>query len=255
MWWLTIAASLAGSADRTEKTPTKGAPPAPHWTYEGEEGPAHWAELSPDFHACGDGHAQTPIDVNSRYAETVGLDDVLFHYHPVAGKVVNNGHTVQATLGAGNAIEVDGGYYELLQFHEHSPSEHRLDGKSFPLELHLVHSDATGHLAVVGVFVTPGPANPALEPFLAAMSPKVAAEKPLAAPYDPAALLPAHHDVYRYTGSLTTPPCTEGVRWIVMATPVTASEEQIERIRALYEHNARPIQALNGRMVLSDATP
>ncbi|MEQ1569258.1 MAG: carbonic anhydrase family protein [Myxococcota bacterium] len=228
---------------------------APHWTYEGDEGPSHWGELAPEFETCSSGHAQTPIDLNTRYAESVGLDDAVFHYHPVPAKIVNNGHTIQVNLEVGNAIEIDSTYYELVQFHLHTPSEHRVNGKPYPMELHLVHKDAAGHLAVMGVFVTEGEENQALASVFDNMSGKVAQEKALSDAYDPAAILPEDHRFFRYTGSLTTPPCSEDVRWMVLGASISASAEQIEKFHGLFENNARPVQALNGRTVLVDATP
>ncbi|MEQ1503220.1 MAG: carbonic anhydrase family protein [Myxococcota bacterium] len=246
----------AAKADKGGKAEDKGHEEAPHWTYEGETGPAHWAELSPEWATCGDGHAQTPIDLNTRFAESVGLDDVVLHYHPTDATVVNNGHTIQVDVAGGNAIELDGEHYDLAQFHLHTPSEHRLDGQSYEMELHLVHKDARGNLAVIGVFLQPGPATPALDEVFDTMAGlKTGKKDDLPTPIDPLALLPHRQAMVRYSGSLTTPPCSEGVRWIVMTTPITVSPEQIVAFHDLYEHNARPLQALRGRAVLVDATP
>lgn len=228
-----------------------------HWTYDASDtGPAHWGELSPAFAACKDGHAQTPIDVNTRYAYEVGLDNVVLHYHPTPGaKVSDNGHTVVVSMPTGDAVEVDGQYFELLQFHFHAPSEHRLDGQPFPMEMHLVHKDAKGQLAVLGVFIQPGAENAALSAVFDAMGVKPGEAQTLSSPIDPAALLPTNTEVARYAGSLTTPPCSEGVRWVVFTHPIEASAEQIAAFTALYDNNARPIQGMNGRSLLLDATP
>jgi carbonic anhydrase len=225
-----------------------------HWTYEGAEGPEHWGELSPEWAKCSTGHAQTPIDINHAYAEPIGLDDVVFHYHPLQSNILNNGHTIQVNLPQGDAIEVDGDYYELAQFHFHAPSEHKLDGRRYPIELHLVHKDAKGNLAVVGIFLEEGAENKGLDPVFATMELKAGQEKPIASELDVSLFLPPDHEMMRYTGSLTTPPCSEGVRWIVFTQPVTASAEQLGRFQKMYDHNARPIQALNGRTLLQDAT-
>jgi carbonic anhydrase len=236
----------------------KHEPPAdhgqPHWTYDGAEGPEHWGELSPEWAKCSTGHSQTPIDINHAYAEPIGLDDVVFHYHPLQSKILNNGHTIQVNLPQGDAIEVDGDYYELAQFHFHAPSEHKLDGRRFPLELHLVHKDAKGNLAVVGIFLEEGPESNGLDPVFASMELKAGQEKPISSSLDASLFLPPDHEMMRYTGSLTTPPCSEGVRWIVFTQPVSASAEQLEHFLKMYHHNARPIQALNGRTLLQDAT-
>ncbi|MEZ4235456.1 MAG: carbonic anhydrase [Myxococcota bacterium] len=251
-----VVASTALAGSKSHDTSHSGGSKGDvHWSYDGETGPAHWSELSPDFAACAQGRQQTPVDVNLRYADTVGLEDLVLHYHPSHSSLLNNGHTVQASLEKGNAVELDGKYYELLQLHFHSPSEHRLNGKLYPMEMHLVHKDAEGHLAVVGVLIEEGEATPAFDPVFAEMAIKAGQEKELKGELDPAALLPARHELVRYSGSLTTPPCSEGVRWTLYTEPVTLSAKQIEQFKKLYDHNARPIQALNGRPLLVDATP
>lgn len=253
----TVAKAAKPSAKGAAKAAPKAKEPEPiHWTYEADaSGPEHWAELSPEFALCATGHAQTPIDLNTRYADEVGLDDIVFHYHPATPTIVNNGHTIQANWPGDSAIELDGEYYSLLQFHVHTPSEHRLDGKQYDMELHLVHKDARGDLAVIGVFLEAGLGTPALTQVFDAMNLKAGQQAVLPVPLDPVGLLPADSAVVRYHGSLTTPPCSEGVRWTVFRTPLSVTSEQIAAFKAMYEHNARPIQPVRGRAILVDATP
>lgn len=227
---------------------------SPHWAYDGEEGQSHWSELAPTFAKCAEGRAQSPVDLNTRASAAVGLDNVLFHYHPVTGVEVNNGHTVQVDVGQGDSIELDGARYDLAQFHLHTPSEHRLDGKQYPAELHFVHKDARGQLAVVGVFLDVGAPTAALADVFAAMPTKAGQQKPLAKPLDLASVLPPSAGTLRYEGSLTTPPCSEGVHWVVFREPVTVSEAQLASFKKLYSGNARELQAQNGRMVLQDTS-
>ena len=247
-------AAPAAAPSRASKSRPVATPTEIHWTYEGDAGPSHWAELSPEWAKCGAGRAQTPIDINTDYADRIGLDDPVFHYHPLAPKIVNNGHTIEVDLPKGDAIELDGSYYELVQFHFHAPSEHRLNGRQYPMELHLVHKDAEGNLVVVGVFLEPGDALSTLGPVFDGMGLKTGQEKQLGVEVDPRGLVPADHSLLRYEGSLTTPPCSEGVRWVVFTHPMTVSPEQIGAFTKLYTGNARPVQALNGRTLLVDQT-
>jgi carbonic anhydrase len=168
--------------------------------------------------------------------------------------VVNNGHTIQVNGGAGNSIRVDGVTYRLLQFHFHTPSEHTLNGKRFPLELHLVHQDASGHLAVVGVLFQQSGSNLSLAPVWKHLPSRVGEQRPLGAAFNAGSLLPADRRSYRYTGSLTTPTCAEGVRWMVMESPVRISLGQVDAFRRLVPFNSRPLQPLNGRLLIEDIT-
>jgi carbonic anhydrase len=221
---------------------------ASEWGYGGENGPAKWSSLKPEFGACL-GRNQSPVDI----AATIDavLPPLTFAYRAAATDVVNNGHTVQVNYGPGSTVKIDGIAFELKQFHFHSPSENRVSGKAYPLEAHLVHADKDGNLAVVAVFFQEGPANPALGAVWAQM-PKAPGQKNAAPPaLSAAALLPANRDYWRYNGSLTTPPCTEGVRWIVMKHAGTVSKEQVAAFGAtLGFANNRPVQAVNARPVL-----
>jgi carbonic anhydrase len=241
-----LIAALGIGAVAAQETP-------PHWTYEGEEGPEHWGALDTAYAACATGVEQSPIDLTS--AEAFDLVDVQTDYHESALTILNNGHTIQANYDAGSAMTVNGDTYELKQFHFHTPSEHTIDGEAFPLEVHFVHADADGHLAVIGVMLVEGDAdNAAFAPVFDAMPAEEAeAEAVEGAQIDANAMLPENQLYYTYRGSLTTPPCSEGVRWIVMTTPVELSAAQIEAFHAIFELNARPVQPLNTRGLLLDS--
>ena len=221
---------------------------AAHWGYEGDAGPSHWASLNEDYALCGLGQNQSPVNLTGFVeADLPALD---LRYDAPGQEVVNNGHTVQVNTAAGGVLRVDGQEFALKQFHFHAPSENRLNGQSFPMEAHLVHVSEDGHLAVVAVFFNEGQANPALDKVWPAM-PEKTGKQPLAKGVDVNTLLPVSRDYYRFNGSLTTPPCSEGVRWFVLKQPVEASPAQIEQFRKVMHHdNNRPVQPLNARLIL-----
>jgi len=219
-----------------------------HWGYSGAEGPENWVHLSRDYSACS-GKNQSPIDL-SAFVEA-DLEPIQFAYQAGGNEILNNGHTVQVNYAPGSMIEVVGRAFELTQFHFHAPSENRIGGKSFPMEAHLVHSDKDGNLAVVAVMLEEGAPNQALEAAWAKMPEKEGDRHALTEAVSAESLLPANRDYYRFNGSLTTPPCTEGVWWLVMKQPVSASMEQIERFAHVMHHpNNRPLQPVNARPVL-----
>ncbi len=232
-------------------TPTASAPASdPEWGYHGAEGPAGWGEL-PGAEACSLGKEQSPIDLSG--AEVTDLPDVDIDYQPTQLTVINTGHAMQAAYQPGSFIAIEGQRYQLLQFHHHSPSEHTVEGKHAQAEFHFVHQNDEGRLAVLGVLVDEGPANEALEKFLAASPQEVGATTaPEGKQIDAIALLPAERDSYRYSGSLTTPPCSEDVTWVVMASPITASRDQLDRLAELSGANNRPVQKLEGRDLQTD---
>jgi carbonic anhydrase len=220
-----------------------------HWGYSGHEGPEHWGDLDPAFALCGTGKNQSPIDL-SGFVEA-DLAPIAFEYGAGAQGAINNGHTIQANVAPGSRITVDGHGFELKQFHFHSPSENLVDGRSFPMEAHLVHADADGNLAVVAVLFEEGEANPAVAAVWEKMPAEAGGKAALETAADPQGLLPADRDYYRFNGSLTTPPCSEGVWWLVMKQPVTVSKEQIAAFEAVMHHpNNRPVQPANARPVL-----
>jgi len=219
-----------------------------HWSYSGEAGPQNWGKLEAEFAACGIGKNQSPIDlVNVPKGDLKPLE---IAYGKGANEIVNNGHTVQVNYRPGSSLVVDGRSFELKQFHFHAPSENTFDGKHFPLEGHFVHADKDGHLAVVAVMFREGAANPVLATLWKSMPGKAGDKKALASLPSAAGLLPADRGYYRFTGSLTTPPCSEGVEWLVIKQPATASKQQIGAFgKAVGGPNNRPVQPLNGRHV------
>lgn len=220
----------------------------PHWAYEGTAGPAAWGSLRPEFALCSNGERQSPIDIRDGLA--VDLEPVRFDYQPGRFAVVDNGHTVQVNLAPGSAIDIGGRRYELVQFHFHRPSEERIDGRQFEMSVHLVHRDAQGRLAVVGVLLEKGPAQPVVQTVWNNLPLEKHEEAAARTTIDPAGLLPADRRYYTYMGSLTTPPCSEGVQWVVMRAPVTAGPDQLELFGRLYPMNARPLQSAGGRRIL-----
>lgn len=219
-----------------------------HWTYEGEEGPAKWGSLCEDYATCMKGKHQSPINIT--HAMDATLENITFSYKANKLDVSNNGHTIQANMEKGNTISIDGDTYELLQLHFHSPSEHQFDGKNLIGEMHLVHKSTEGKLAVVGVLIEQGKKNTKL----AAIWDNMPAEKDEHITNDklminPSELLPVKTTYSRYSGSLTTPPCSEEVKWFVMSNTITMSEEQLEKFEATIGENNRPVQAINDRMI------
>jgi len=223
----------------------KGA--APHWGYAGHAGADKWGDLQSDYATCKLGKEQSPIDI--RGAQKADLPAIGFAYTPSPAEVVNNGHTVQVNLkGGGNATLPTGGY-QLLQFHFHTPSEEKIAGQVYPLVAHLVHRNAEGKLAVVAVLFKEGRENAALASVFAAMPAKAEQSAPLKADFNVSDLLPKEQGYYAFVGSLTTPPCSEGVRWQVLKQPVEISKAQLAAFRKLYPMNARPVQPLGSRVV------
>ncbi len=236
----------AGAAIASDAPAHGGA--AAHWSYEGEGSPEKWGELQSDFKACQLGLEQTPIDLGSGIKGDVGSVD--YDYKPLSLRIVNNGHTIQANADPGSACVIGDTRYELLQFHLHHPSEHLLAGRNFDLECHFVHKASTGALAVTGVFIRPGAANAALKAFFESMPAKEGPEVRVGNTIDVGAVLPKSGGYFRYMGSLTTPPCSEGLTWTVHKEPIEASVEQIQKFAALFPKNARPVQKRNHRFVI-----
>lgn len=220
-----------------------------HWSYRAPTDPAHWDKLQPDFVGCKAGHEQSPINIHA--AAKVGLAPLSFDYAPTKATVANTGHTIQVNLQQGNTVKLASGDYQLLQFHFHTPSEEKIDGKSYPLEAHLVHRNAEGKLAVVAVLFKQGKENPLLTKVFASMPTHPDDKAELSDAVNPADLLPSRQGYYAYMGSLTTPPCTEGVHWEVMKQPLEVSKAQLAMFKKLYPMNARPVQPLNGRTLQS----
>lgn len=218
-----------------------------HWAYSGATGPENWGQLKPEFRQCMLGKRQSPIDI--RDGIPVELDPIAFDYRPTAFRVIDNGHTVQVNVDAGNGITVSGRRYELVQFHFHRPSEERINGRQFDMSAHLVHKDPEGRLAVVAVLLNAGPANPVVQQVWNNLPLEKSLEQAAMQPIDLNRLLPEARHYYTYMGSLTTPPCSEGVLWLVMKQPAGVSREQVQVFSRLYPMNARPVQAASGRLI------
>ena len=254
-----VSVACGGPASSTKPAPPAAA--APEWHYEGAEGPEHWGKLSAAFATCGEGRNQSPIDLANAQSATTEelrahfpLADLRVAHHEHVADGINNGHTIQINYPDSETLNVGGVAYQLAQYHFHGPSEHTVEGKHFPMEMHLVHKSAGDQLAVVGVLIAEGGHNAAFDPVWA----NLPAQKGVETHYpkvkvDVDALLPAGRTSYRYDGSLTTPPCSEGVSWIVMASPIELSTEQIAAFTHVIKDNSRPVQNLNGRTILTDA--
>jgi len=222
----------------------------PHWTYVGATGPAQWGSLEKEYSACAVGRAQSPIDIRDTTAKPADLPPIDFHYKPSPLKIIDNNHTVQIDYEPGSFITANGKQYRLVQFHFHRPSEERLNGKRYPMVAHLVHKDAAGKLAVVAVLLATGPQNPLIKTLWNNLPREKEIEVSLEqVEINVADLLPKDKAYYTFIGSLTTPPCSEGVTWFVLKHPESISGDEVARFSKLYPMNARPVQPLNGREV------
>jgi carbonic anhydrase len=237
------APAPAGPAPTPDRAPA--AQPA-HWSYDGESGPGHWAELDADFGTCAAGTDQSPIDLPA--AVPAPSTSIRLSTADAEGDVFDSGHAVEIESdGKGDTLTYAGTEFDLQQAHAHVPSEHTVNGEPAAAELHLVHADAAGNLLVLGILVTEGEASVALTPFVdAAAHPRDLEDVSV----DVAGLLPQDLVHYEYSGSLTTPPCTENVQWVVLGTPISMSAEQIDVLQAVHSHNARPTQVLGERVVI-----
>jgi carbonic anhydrase len=236
-------AAPAPAGHGKEATKTADAHAAPHWGYEGAMGPDKWGS---EFPTCGKGQAQSPLDIKGPFVK--GRISVTADYKAGPLRILNNGHTIQVNVAAGSKLRIDGVPYDLLQFHFHRPSEEQIDGKPMAMVIHFVHKNSAGKLAVVGVLLKEGNENPGIKT-LWSYAPQV--EGPEVTPEDvvfnPANLLPREFDFYSYDGSLTTPPCTEGVRFFILKSTVNVSKEQVGTFP--FKKNARPVQPQNGRLI------
>jgi carbonic anhydrase len=223
-----------------------------HWGYEGDEGPSHWGELSADFSRCRDGQNQSPVDLVADLS--VDLPELVFEYKGTPLHETNNGHTIMVSVDTGRNFLVVPEWqerYELKQGHFHSPSEHTVNGEHFSMEIHLVHANEQGQLVVVGIMIDEGEENAMLNKIWSFMPEQVgdSTDSPMTV-FD-AGVLPSTRDYYKYNGSLTTPPCSEGVSWVVLREPLTASAEQVERFKQrVGPATNRPVQPRNARIIL-----
>lgn len=236
---LTLPAAGCGSSDEdrtaNQQASNESAEEAT-WSYDGETGPEHWASLSSDYAAC-DGSQQSPIDLTD--ASSAAGPSLQTSYSPAGAEVTDTGHAIQVNT-TGGTMTIGGTTYDLQQFHIHTPSEHAVDGSRYAGEIHLVHQAGPEQLAVLALFVEEQDAsNPSLHDWIQGTDTTLT--------YDVSGLLPSTRSYYTYEGSLTTPPCSEIVRWVALDTPIRASSAQLDTLRAQYDGNARPLQPLNDR--------
>jgi carbonic anhydrase len=244
------ASSASGAAGQTDVDAAAGAGQSllpTHWDYVGDAGPDAWGHMRPEFSKCATGQRQSPIDIRGGIA--VDLEPIKFEYRPSSFSVIDNGHTVQVNLEPGNSITITGRRYELVQFHFHRPSEERINGRQYDMVVHLVHKDAEGRIAVVAVLLDRGSAQAIVQTVWNNLPLEKGDEVRAGSRIDLAQLLPEDKRYYTYMGSLTTPPCSEGVLWMVLKQPVPVSMDQVAIFSRLYPMNARPIQQADGRLI------
>ena len=221
------------------------------WSYGAENGPDVWGRLTPEYILCAEGASQSPIDIVN--PAPANLSSIAMNYQPTILTIRNNGHTIEVAYPKGSWLKVDDVHYQLLQFHFHAPSEHTVAGKSFDMEMHLVHASEDGTLAVVGALIESGQENAAFNPVWTHLpSTPGHAQRVPSVTFNADELLPSARHAYRYEGSLTTPPCSEGVKWFVLKSPLEMSEAQISAFKAIIDNNNRPVQPLNERKLLMD---
>ena len=237
--------TLVGCAPAAPATTGQPVAEPAHWSYDGASGPESWAGLDSGFEECAAGTQQSPIDLPAAVpAPTTSID---LAAEETDGDVFDTGHALEfESDGEGETLTLTGDEYSLQQMHAHVPSEHTVNGQPAAAELHLVQEDPDGDLLVLGILVTEGEASDALAPFIGAATHAQDEEE---VTLDLAAVLPASLENYEYSGSLTTPPCTEEVQWVVMSTPISMSAAQIDTLEAAHSHNARPTQPLGDRVV------
>lgn len=250
-----IACSTVGNRDQKQKLEIQSQETTSEkqlsWAYAGDKGVERWAELDATFEACGKGKEQSPINLDEGLVKKASTPQITLEYKPSAFTMKNSGHTIQADpVHPDNLISLDGREYTLVQFHFHLPSEHEINGETFDMELHLVHQNEEEKLAVLGVLIKAGRENLALEELWAKL-PREETKEPiqLKQTVELTSLLPQDSKAFHYYGSLTTPPCTEGVKWAVLAEPIELSQEQIDVFSSIFSDNHRPRQEWNHREV------
>jgi carbonic anhydrase len=220
-----------------------------NWDYGEAQGPSHWGDLSPEFAQCKMGHHQSPVDIRNPRKEV--LPPISFHYQPSPLHIIDNGHTIQVNYAPGSFILVGEKKYALRQFHFHRPSEEKINGRSFDMTVHLVHMDENGKLAVVAVLLQEGSDNPLVRELWTDLPREKEKEELFEkVQIDISQILPSDRSYYTFSGSLTTPPCSEDVTWFVLKVSVTISAAEINQFSQLYRNDARPSQPLNDRVVL-----
>ncbi len=248
--YLRAQAAVLTKLEATQVKATVHAENDTHWHYAGDNGPQAWGTLNPDFKLCGTGQRQSPIHIDETSTLQGPAEPLQFNYQPSSGTVVNNGHTIQVDLVGDNTLTVRGDDYKLVQFHFHHPAEERVNQQGFAMVAHLVHKNAEGQLAVVAVLLEPGIANTLIHTIWTYMPLDIGDRVPVPLGLiDMTALLPKDPLYYQFMGSLTTPPCTEDVLWLVFKQPTSVSPAQIRLFSQIFPNNARPVQPINGRAV------
>ncbi len=224
-----------------------GASGGAQWSYdtESESGPEYWGDISEKYIACKEGLSQSPVDLAG--ATDVALPRIEFNYAPTKLNIINNGHTIEVKYDKGSFIKIGKEKYKLLQFHFHTPSEHLVDGLPAVMEMHLVHKSNRGKLAVIGVLFHVGVENTSFENIWANLPERPRQKRSIGIKINAADLIPESKGYYAYSGSLTTPPCTEGVKWQVLRSTLEVSEEQLLKIESILGSNSRLVQPLNER--------
>ncbi len=239
--FLTVAMMMAASS-------AMAAGGAAKWGYEGDVSAENWGTLAPEYETCSTGKFQSPIDITVDVEADVQDLDITFGESSY--KITDTGHALKASFGEGNSFLTEGKKYKLLQLHFHTPSEYIIGGKQSPMVVHLVHQNEDGALGVIGVMIEEGASNPAIGALWSNIPAKAGDAVQVDEALDLAALLPEDKSFYRFMGSLTTPPCSEGVNWFFMQKPITASKEQIAAHVAKWKNNARPLQEKGHRLII-----
>ncbi len=219
------------------------------WSYTGKTGPEFWGQLDPAYRLAATGRQQSPIDIQTRKTISKTLPQLKFDYQSEQVSSFNNGHTIQHDDEPGSFLYVGDQRYALEQFHVHTPSEHTIDGKQFPMEIHFVHRATSKEVAVVAVLVEADAEGEVEVPYYYDLSTQPGEHVRYEGQQNPSDLLPRRRDYYEYLGSFTTPPCTEGIRWFVLKQTVKASPERIRRFEIVLKANNRPVQLLHGRTI------
>ena len=222
-----------------------------HWDYMGVEGPEHWGMLTNEYMTCETGHRQSPINITMTHHGD-HQQRLVFHYQTSELHELNNGHTIQVSHVSGCRVDLNDRRYKLRQFHFHAPSEHHIEGKAFPMEMHMVHQDQNGHVLVLAAMLEADRPSPVLTKLWNWLPDQIGQEVSVPLELSLADLLPKNTHHYTYSGSLTTPPCTEGVQWIVLKEPIHIAQQDVDRFVGIIGQNARPIQPLEGRHIDDD---
>lgn len=247
---LTGLLALTLAVDAFAAPPKAAAPKAvdKSWSYSGRTGPANWAKVEKDAALCAEGMAQSPIDIPDAKVRKGDFPTILFNYKPSPLTIDDDGHEIVIKFAPGSAITLEGGRFELASLNFHKPAEHKVDGKTHAMEAHLVHRTPDGKTATLALFIDQGKENAAVKSIVANLPQGKGRENSVSSvTINPLDLLPDNKDYYGYKGSLTQPPCTENVEWVILKTPITLSADQIARLSRAYPMNARPVQPVNGR--------